>query len=51
MGLVLGGGYKGEIYNVKDKKVGTIESYLVFSPVLSDSGNVQKVIIVQNILI
>ena len=48
---VINGIYKGGIFNVLDKEGHFIESYLVLSPVLNETGNVKKVIIVQNILI
>lgn len=48
---VINGKYQGGIYKIVDKKGEYIDSYLVFNPVLNDSGEVEKIIMIQNILI
>jgi len=50
-GSLVNGNYKGGVYDVINKKGESIESYLAFYPVLSESGNVEKIIMIQNILI
>ena len=48
---VLAGIYKGRIYNILDKNKMGIESYLIFSSVFDENKKVEKVIVIQNILI